>query len=468
MSVEKIHGLSPDRNPDLILVNSPMRNYDQKPKPEYCVLPPIGLGYIATESARKGFNIGLLDAEYYGIGVSDLAQNINILRPRFAGINILTPTRKVVLEFAQKLDPEIPLIVGGTHATALPVRTLKELSHVHNKTILIRGEAEFVVQALLDGQSPHELSGMYWLANNSIQNTDGVPYPQNLDKLAILDRKFVINDPSFNKLYGFLEARTLTNRGCPYNCSFCAGARDSSPIQNIRHRNPNNITSEIRSLVINSEVQSIRFVNDIFLIDKKRIKTLFDLLQSSGTPNFLWDANSRADVLAQFDDNFFDYIKEHGAHEIAIGIESGSDRLRKRINKKITEEEILVAVEQLTRREIFTKGYFIIGLPTELRKETIKTLGFARQLTEKYNGNFFASIFIFRPYPGTSEWNALLKQGYKEDDLLRMSQAGDGKMARHNVLPSLQFGELSQNELLGLLSEYNHWQDGFLHTNFFS
>lgn len=161
MSKEIISGLDPARSPDLILVNSPLRDYELRAKDDYEVLPPMGLGYIATQAFSEGHNVGLIDAEHHGVEQSRLADTVNSLHPRLAGINVLTPNRTQALKFAEQLEPEIPLIIGGAHANAMIEKTLREFTAVHPKVILARGEAELAVAAILDGRNPHNIPGIF-------------------------------------------------------------------------------------------------------------------------------------------------------------------------------------------------------------------------------------------------------------------------------------------------------------------
>lgn len=457
MIKEFVAGFDSSRNGDLILVNSPLRDYAERLKDDYEVLPPLGLGYIATQAAHEGFNVGLIDAEHFGIEQSKLANMVNDLNPRYVGINVFTPNRLQSLLFAQKLSSDIPLIIGGPHATTLSEKTLYEFSAVHEKVILIKGEAEFAVSKVLNGQSVCSIPGVFWLENENLKCTPGLSTPNNLDELPILDRKFLANDPSVDSHTGKIESRVLTSRGCPFNCTICAGARDVLNLP-ARKRCVDNVAQEIRGLVLDDKVQSIRFVDDLFISSEKRIRSILDTVKTYNIPNIYWDATGRASILAKFSPNFFDYLKQNGASEIAIGIESGSERLRKKINKQVSLQEINKSVEELIKRDIKVKGYFVIGIPTETREETLSTLNLARQLTLENKGNFRASIFIFRPYPETQEWKDLIKLGFDENDLLSMNAEGSGERAKHMVLTTQQFGECSTEELSNLLLQYENWQ----------
>jgi len=347
MTKEFVAGFDSRRNGDLILVNSPLRDYDKRPKDNYEVLPPLGLGYIATQANYEGHNVGLIDAEHYGIEQSRLASIVNDLNPRYVGINVFTPNRLQSLLFAKRLTPNIPLIIGGPHATTLPVKTLHEFFIVHEKVILIRGEAELAVTRLLDNQDVHAIPGIFWLEKENLRFTSGLSTPNNLNELPQLNRKFLANDPSIDYHTGKVESRVITSRGCPFNCSFCSGAREVLNLP-IRKRYVDNVAQEIYGLVMDSNVQSIRFIDDLFISSEKRVVSILDAIRNLGVSNLYWDATGRANILAKFSSEFFDYLKESGASEIAIGIESGSERLRQRINKQVSMQEIQKSVKELT------------------------------------------------------------------------------------------------------------------------
>lgn len=466
MSSEIITGFDTGRNGDLILVNSPMRDYGLRPKDDYEVLPPLGLGYIATKANQDGYNVGLLDSEHQGTGLRKLIDILNEVHPRYVGINVLTPTRTVALEITRGLDWDINLVVGGAHASAMPEKTLLEFSNLHHRTVLISQEGELPVSALLNGVPKELVPNLFWIDDSGVMRKNKVEVSSDLDLIPILNRAFLANDPSRDRRTRLIESKVITSRGCPFNCSTCAGAREVNKTNALlRNRSPQKIAEEIRDLVEGYGCQSIRFVDDIFISSEKRSRSILDAIHNIGVNSLIWDANGRANILARFKPYFLDYLKDHGANEIAIGIESGSERLRERINKQVSEEDIRLSIAELTKRGIHIKGYFMIGLPTETKEETEATLAFARDLTESSNTFFRASIFIFRPYPGTKEWNYLLGMGFTEKSLLSMYASGEGERSKHEVMTTQKYAELNPEQLQQLLIEYNTWQDEFYRTH---
>lgn len=84
-----ITGHAPARTLDLLLVNAPLRDYAERPRVNDFTLPVLGMGYIATYAAHRGFNVGVLDGEALGLPVADVAQAVDAARPHWVGFNLL-------------------------------------------------------------------------------------------------------------------------------------------------------------------------------------------------------------------------------------------------------------------------------------------------------------------------------------------------------------------------------------------
>jgi radical SAM superfamily enzyme YgiQ (UPF0313 family) len=82
-------------------------------------------------------------------------------------------------------------------------------------------------------------------------------------------------------------------------------------------------------------------------------------------------------------------------------------------------------VQRLTERGIDVKGYFILGFPTETTDEIDTTVQMVRdvwEMTDSLPGSFRASVFEYRPYPGTPDWHRLMATGrYNAAQLLNYS-----------------------------------------------
>jgi radical SAM superfamily enzyme YgiQ (UPF0313 family) len=170
-------------------------------------------------------------------------------------------------------------------------------------------------------------------------------------------------------------------------------------------------------------VRAFRFVDDLFLAKANFMKDCLPHFIEAGVGDkWVWDATGRINVLAKADDSLLNLIQKAGCREVALGIESGSNRILEHINKHISPEMTIRAVRAMTTRGIHVKGYFILGFPTETEADMTATIDLISQLwdcTATDPGRFRCSVFEFRPYPGTAEWHRLIGTGrYSPEQLL--------------------------------------------------
>jgi hypothetical protein len=110
-----IAGADLTRGLDALFINAPLRDYSVRARANDFTLPVLGMGYVATYAAARGFNIGVLDAEAHGLGIARTVQVINDVAPRWAGFNLLAPTYEISARIANSLAPDIKIMLGGHH-----------------------------------------------------------------------------------------------------------------------------------------------------------------------------------------------------------------------------------------------------------------------------------------------------------------------------------------------------------------
>ena len=162
-------------------------------------------------------------------------------------------------------------------------------------------------------------------------------------------------------------------------------------------------------------VTGFRFVDDLFLGARRVIEQMTAAFTAAGAGDWArWDATGRINVLNRLGDGTLDLLVASGLREVALGIESGSQRMLTLIDKRITPGMARDVVRRLTRSGISVKGYFIFGFPGETTDEIDATVTLIRDLwdiTDPLPGAFTASAFEYRPYPGTPDWSRLLAAG---------------------------------------------------------
>ena len=174
-------------------------------------------------------------------------------------------------------------------------------------------------------------------------------------------------------------------------------------------RDAESIKKEITEILqLYPDVTSIRILDDLFLRDAKSLEKATKIF--SDYTNLYWRGMAHVLTFARIPEKIYE-LKKSKCKELFIGIESGSDRIRKKINKLGTIREIIEVSSEILKNGIDLKGYFIYGFPGETKEDFEATYQLAneiKRLSQKYEGDFRTSVFQFRPYHGTKLYNELL------------------------------------------------------------
>lgn len=489
-----IRGADDTRTLDALFVNAPLRDYTLRPRTNDYTLPVLGMAYIATYAQHSGFNVGVLDAEAHGLGIDETAKIVNAAAPRWAAMNLLAPTYEMSARIAAQLDPAIALMVGGHHAKAMPDRVLSD-PRMANLRALVLGEGELRVAALLeDERRRSELPGVLWRDPLLGTRAAGIAEPEtsaqmlgpDVNALPYVNRAFLPQDPyraaptatdrrlaacrptdliTAAARTGHMEANIVGSRGCPYNCTFCGAAASANPDVTIRVREPENIIGELDQLHDEYGVTAFRFVDDLFLgVGRVISEQMQAFTRHRIGDRYVWDATGRINVLNHLSDRALERLVANGLREVALGIESGSDRILKAMDKRIDAEMTERVACRLVAHGIDVKGYFILGFPGETQEDLDATVRHIRNLwdiADQHAGDVRASVFEFRPYPGTPVWKTLTEAGYSPDGLLAYgdvdltSDGADESMRQRdefNFSVGIQFGDVPLQRIRATLA----------------
>ncbi|MFJ5779272.1 B12-binding domain-containing radical SAM protein [Streptomyces sp. NPDC093094] len=495
-----IAGVNNHHTLDALFINAPLRDYTLRPRTNDYTLPVLGMAYIATYAQSRGYNVGVLDAEAHGLGIEATARIVNEAAPRWAALNLLAPTYEMSAKIAALLDEGIALMAGGHHARAMPDRVLAD-PRMRRLRALVLGEGELRVAALLqDEEHRRTLPGVLWRDPLLGTRAAGIPDPRNtaallgpdINSLPYVDRSFLPQDPyqapptatdrrlTLQRPWigqtltgGHWEANIVGSRGCPYNCTFCGAAVSANPDVTIRVRSAENIIGELDQLHEQYGVTAFRFVDDLFLGAGRIIDEQMDAFTRHQIGDrYVWDATGRINVLDRLTDADLHRLVSNGLREVALGIESGSDRILAAMDKRISAEMTERVTLRLVAHGIGVKGYFILGFPGETRADLEATVQHIRSLwalADRHPGDVRASVFEFRPYPGTPVWRTLTEQGgYDPEDLLAyadvdLTDEGAEESMRQrdefNFSVGIQFGDVPLTEIrstLAMLTREQH------------
>jgi anaerobic magnesium-protoporphyrin IX monomethyl ester cyclase len=295
------------------------------------------------------------------------------------------------------------VVIGGPHASILPELTLDET----RADYIICGEGElslYELAAALKNQQP--VSGIAGVISQKNRQLKKRPLISGLDTLPFPDwqqmdpRKYK-KAPHGGLVKSFPVAPITSTRGCPFECSFCASPKlwDKS----IRFRSPENVVDEIAYLVKEFKVREIHFEDDNLTLKRSHIEGICNLiLKRKIKVNWATPNGVRVDTL---DPELLRLMKKSGCYFIAFGIESGSQEILDRINKKTRLDIIEKAVTMASRAGIVTQGFFIFGLPGETAATVKQTIAFAKKLPLDK-----AQFLLLDVLPGSQLWEKLSGQ----------------------------------------------------------
>ncbi|MDX3024935.1 B12-binding domain-containing radical SAM protein [Streptomyces acidiscabies] len=495
-----IAGADDTRTLDAVFVNAPLRDYTQRPRTNDYTLPVLGMAYIATFARQQGFNVGVLDAEAHGLGIEETARIVNGAAPRWAALNLLAPTYEMSARIAARLDEGIDLMAGGHHAKAMPERILND-PRMSRLKALVLGEGELRVAALLDDvHSRRVLPGVRWrdpllgtrAAGIADPRTSAVLLGPDINALPYVNRAFLPQDPYQApptradlrrpaerpwSTQSHWEANIVGSRGCPYNCTFCGAAVSANPDVTIRVRSPENIIGELDLLHDEYGVTAFRFVDDLFLGAGRVIdEQMTAFTRERIGERYVWDATGRINVLDRLSDAGLERLAANGLREVALGIESGSNRILKAMDKRIDAEMTERVARRLVSHGIDVKGYFILGFPGETADDLDATIRHIRNLwdiADRHTGDIRASAFEFRPYPGTPVWQTLTDAGHDPDALLAYGDVdltGEGahesmrQRDEFNFSVGIQFADVPLKRIRATLARLTREQHERNHT----
>lgn len=98
--------------------------------------------YLASSLESASLSVGIIDDNLKEWGIKKVTKIIKKLNPSIVGVTATTPLIKKALEYIKsikKLLPNILTVIGGPHATFLPIKTLRECPELD---VVVIGEGE--------------------------------------------------------------------------------------------------------------------------------------------------------------------------------------------------------------------------------------------------------------------------------------------------------------------------------------
>jgi anaerobic magnesium-protoporphyrin IX monomethyl ester cyclase len=274
---------------NVVFIDPPFKRFTGFSNPYF----PVGLAYLSAVCKKNGHSAVVYEVdaqektktidmdfshehqklELYKQAVNDvtnpiweeIVQTVKALKPDVIGITMMTTKIASAIRTANVLKENfsnIPIIVGGPHATLLPEQCFK----VESIDYVLRGESENTILPLLSfiaGDLDIKRSIIFliktYLEKLCIMKTEKLI--ETLDEIPFPDRESLLYLPNYSSEdLGIIMA----TRGCPYGCTYCAhmfGRR-------VRKRSVENVLEEMFLLKKKYGAIQISFKDDTFTVDK--------------------------------------------------------------------------------------------------------------------------------------------------------------------------------------------------------
>ncbi|MDY6954945.1 MAG: radical SAM protein, partial [Thermodesulfobacteriota bacterium] len=319
-------------------------------------------------------------------------------KPDIIGFSVLNANRWGAIEIAQiakELNPKVKIVFGGVAATFLWKHFLTHFPQV-DFVVIGEGEYAFLRLAKAVGKGHHkrlkDIAGIAFRRGSQVVKTKAAKPVGNLDALPIPARYFRYE-------------HVVSSRGCPGKCTFCGSPKLWG--NRTRLRSAEHFVTELE-LLYRQGVRFFYFSDDTFTINQKRVIDICKMIIKKGL-KIVWVAISRADLVNA---TILYWMRKAGCAQISYGVESGSEKIRGLLNKRLKREDIIKAFSLTYRFGILARAYFIYGSPEETWETIEETIALIKEIRP-----FVCVFYILEIYPGTMLYSDLQKGRHVTDDV---------------------------------------------------
>lgn len=375
---------------------------------------PLGLAYLHSYLESHGHNVRTLfeNNHAFPLCFNRIIDTIHAFAPEVIGIQILTANRMSsyrLIEHIHANYPEIQLVIGGIHTTAM----YQQLLMAYDFLIAVLGEGEITFTELIQELALGSAANLY--------SIDGIAFISESELVVTRQRKLIedLDDLPWPKHDLFFrdgkrtQGCVLTTRGCPSACSFCALHLVTN--RRVRRRSVDSVIEEIEWMSHKfPSMTTIWIHDDTFLLDNEWVIRFCDEVVRRGLHlGFICSGRVRplsSEVVARLERAKFQLV--------LLGLESGNEEILKAAHKGIRRSDVRRAFALFAKTSIALHAFLIVGLPGETIATVRETGRFVQSLQRmKYvhyrDGGVSALLTV---YPGTEIYEIAKARGLLDDE----------------------------------------------------
>lgn len=411
---------------DVILVNPGNRQavYQELSNEFSAIEPPSLAGLFAGYLRANGLKVAIVDAPAHNMSPEHAATFIAEhyqptlvvmvvygFQPSASTQNM--PAAGETSQALKKILPNCPIMMTGTHPSALPERTLREEAI---DFVCDREGPETILQTVLALQNANpsftDIPSLWYRDQGVIKSNAPGALMKDLDgempgvawDLLPMDKYRAHNWHCFDHIFDRQPYVSMhTSLGCPYKCTFCCiNAPFGKP--SYRMWSPDTVIKEIDILVNEYGVKNIKFVDEMFVLKPNHVIGICDHIIERGYDLNIW-AYARVDTVR---DEFLDKLSRAGFRWLALGIESGSKHVRDGVEKgRFGSTDIIKTVRKIQDAGINVIGNYIFGLPDDTHESMQETLDLALEANCE-----FANFYCAMAYPGSKLYDMAIENNW--------------------------------------------------------
>jgi len=386
---------------------------------------PIGTLLLGTILRKAGIATDILQFHHFGdvncfdAFVNCAVEKIFAKNPRVVSFYTRCDSYHISLRIAQRVkaaDPNVYVVFGGPQADLSAIDTISQIPYVD---YICCGEGENTIvpffASLIAGTPDHAICGLVFRKDGQIVQNPRPELTDDLDALPAIDYTLLDYKNEGTSTVGKRLFPIDVGRGCPFSCTYCSTKLFWG--RKYRLKSAEKIIEEIKYVHNLFGETSFNFEHDMFTMNRRKVIEVCQMLKTLDFP-ITWRCSARLDCI---DDELVDIMHDAGMRTIFLGIESGSPRVQKMINKNLKLDDIPQKLRYIASKGIHITASFIFGFPNETEEDFAQTMALMIDLSTIPGINLVPNLCAF--FPGTE----LTAQYYDQlEDISTYSNATRG------------------------------------------